>query len=96
MLPALPTATKRLPLKAMPLRSCGVVPSGVPTVQLAPASLGIAVITGVLGPAGLSALVAFITNAYCVPFARLAITRGDWAVRMIGTPGAAGVTLLAA
>src|SRR5438046_38833 len=48
-----------------------------PEGRVLPDRLGVWVITGVLGPARLSRLVAFMTNAYWVPFTRGKRTRGE-------------------
>src|SRR5258708_18729544 len=95
MVPDWPPTTSRLPLNAIPFRFCDVPPTAaVLETHSAPASLGVFTITGELGPALLSSLVAFMMNAYGVSLTRPATTRGGTASKISGTPGAAGTTEL--
>ena len=87
-----PTTTRRLPLNAIPFRFAVV--SAAPELHVSPASFGVCNITGELGPALLSSIVAFMMNAYCVALTRPVTTRGDTALKMSGTPGVAGTTEL--
>src|SRR5438093_12048274 len=89
---ASPTTTKRLPLNAADFRfraGAGGATSAGPEVQLSvsPASLGDWRTGTELGPAGLSALVAFMMNAKGLSLGRFGITRGDRARRITKDPG---------